>query len=525
MDRFANPPTAPTTRTLTLAAPTVSSVSPASGPAAGGTPVAVTGTGFTGATAVRFGTTMSTSFILVSDTHITTTTPAGTGTVQVTVTTPRGTSAEFVTYTYSTVTTPTLTSVSPVSGPVTGGTTVTLTGAGLTGASAVRFGATAATSFTVVSDTEVTAVAPAGSGTVQVTVVTPGGTSNAVAYTYSVTPVPTLSSVNPVSGPTSGGTTVTLTGSGLTAATAVRFGTTAATSFTVLSDTHISAVAPAGTGTVQVTVTTPGGTTNGIPYSYATTPDVTGVSPSQGPRSGGNTVTLTGTGLAGATAVTFGVTPAASFTVVSPTQLTAVAPPGAAGLVDVTVTTPGGTSAHGTGTAYFYVDTPALTSAEPSSGPIAGGTAVTLNGAHLIEATAVHFGNAAASSFTSVSDTQLTAVAPPGSAGSVQVTVTTVGGTSNGVSYTYSAAPVLTALSPAQGPLSGGNTVTLTGTGLARTTAVMFGTAPAAFTVISDSHLTATPPPGPAGPVDVTVTTPGGTSPAVTYTRTPPPTI
>ncbi|UKY54535.1 IPT/TIG domain-containing protein [Streptomyces inhibens] len=530
MDRFANPPTAnpptaPTTRTLTLAAPTVGSVSPASGPAAGGTPVAVTGTGFTGATAVRFGTTASTSFTLDSDTHITTTAPAGTGTVQVTVTTPRGTSAELVTYTYGTVTTPTLTSVSPVSGPVTGGTTVTLRGTGLSGATAVRFGATAATSFTVVSDTEVTAVAPAGSGTVQVTVVTPGGTSNAVAYTYSVTPAPTLSAVNPVSGPTTGGTTVTLTGSGLTTATAVRFGTTAATSFTVLSDTHISAVAPAGTGTVQVTVTTRGGTTNGIPFSYATTPVVSGVSPSQGPRSGGNTVTLTGTGLAGATAVTFGATPATSFTVVSPTQLTAVAPPGAAGLVDVTVTTPGGTSAHGTGTAYFYVDTPVLTSAEPSSGPVAGGTAVTLTGAHLIEATAVHFGNTAASSFTSVSDAQLTAVAPPGNAGSVQVTVTTAGGTSNGVSYTYSAAPVLTALSPAQGPLSGGNTVTLTGTGLARTTAVMFGTVPAAFTVISDSHLTATPPPGPAGPVDVTVTTPGGTSPAVTYTRTPPPTI
>ncbi|WP_308425171.1 IPT/TIG domain-containing protein, partial [Wenjunlia tyrosinilytica] len=60
--------------------------------------------------------------------------------------------------------------------------------------------------------------------------------------------------MTPTTGPTTGGTTITLTGTGFTSATAVRFGTTPATSFTIVSDTHISAVSPAGTGTVQVTV-------------------------------------------------------------------------------------------------------------------------------------------------------------------------------------------------------------------------------------------------------------------------------
>ncbi|WP_237539814.1 MULTISPECIES: IPT/TIG domain-containing protein [unclassified Streptomyces] len=419
---------------------------------------------------------------------------------------------------------PTVSSLSPTSGSSAGGTSVTMTGTGFTGTTAVRFGATAATLFTVISDTRITAVAPAGTGTVQVTVTTPGGTSSQfVTYTYVTVAVPALSSVVPPSGPVSGGTTVTLTGTGLSSATAVRFGATAATSFTVISSTHIVAVAPAGTGTVQVTVTAPGGTSNGIPYTYAVVPVVSGVSPAQGPVSGGNTVTLTGTGFTGTTAVTFGAVPATSFTVVSPTQITAVVPAGAAGPVAVTAFASGGTSVPGT--TYFYVATPALAGASPVSGPVSGGNAVVLTGAHLIEATAVRFGATAASSFTAVSDTQLTAVAPPAAAGTVQITVTTAGGTSNGIPYTYLTTPGLTSLNPAQGPVSGGNTVTLTGTGLAATTAVMFGAAPAAFTIVSDTQLTAQAPPGTAGPVAVTVTTPGGTSPALVYTRVPPPSI
>ncbi|MFF9782913.1 IPT/TIG domain-containing protein [Streptomyces nigrescens] len=72
----------------------------------------------------------------------------------------------------------------------------------------------------------------------------------------------------------------------------------------------------------------------------------------------------------------------------------------------------------------------------PLSGPLAGGNTVTLTGTHLIEATAVRFGATAATSFTVVWDTRITAVVPAGAAGPVQVTVTTVGGTSNPVSYT-----------------------------------------------------------------------------------------
>ncbi|MFF7943511.1 beta strand repeat-containing protein [Nocardia gamkensis] len=496
--------------------PSLSGVSPTQGPGPGGNTITITGTNLTAATAVTFGASPATSFTVNSSTQITAVAPPGSGTVQVTVTTPGGTS-NGVSYTYLPV--PTLTSITPGSGPAAGGTTVILTGTNLTGTTAVTFGATAATSFTVNSSTQITAIAPASSGTVQVTATTAGGTSNGVPYTY--VPAPALTSVTPNSGPAAGGTTVTLTGTGLSAATSVRFGATA-TSFTVVSATQITAVASPGSGTVQVTVITPGGTSNGVPYTYAGVPSLSGVSPSLGPAAGGNTVTITGTNLTAATAVSFGATPATSFTVNSSTQITAVVPPGFAGAANITVTTPGGVATLPS--AYFYRAIPALTGISPSAGPLSGGTTVTLIGTRLLGATAVTFGATAAGAFTVVSDTQITATAPPGP-GTVQVTATTPGGVSNSVSYTYLSAPTITTLNPNQGPTTGGTTITITGTNLAQTSTVLFGAAPAAFTVISNTQIVVDAPAGAAGPTNLTVTTPGGTSPAAVYTRVPPPAI
>ncbi len=162
---------------------------------------------------------------------------------------------------------PTVTRVSPSSGPAGGGTSVTITGTNLAGASAVSFGTTAASSFTVDTATQITATSPAGSGTVDVTVTTPAGTSEVSAsdqFTYQAPPPPppsppTVTGINPPTGPAVGGTSVAITGTNFTGATAVSFGNAAAT-FTVNSATQITATSPPGSGTVDVTVTTPGGT-------------------------------------------------------------------------------------------------------------------------------------------------------------------------------------------------------------------------------------------------------------------------
>ncbi|WP_307808319.1 IPT/TIG domain-containing protein [Streptomyces oryzae] len=421
---------------------------------------------------------------------------------------------------------PTLSSVTPSSGSASGGTTVTLVGTGLTGATSVKFGANPATSFTVNSATQITAVTPAGTpGVVPVTVTTTAGTSNPVAFTY-VTAGPTLSSVTPSSGSVSGGTTVTLVGTGLTGATSVKFGANPATSFTVNSATQITAVTPAGTpGVVPVTVTTTAGTSNPVAFTYQNSPVVTALSPSNGPTSGGSTVTITGADLTAVTSVKFGETPAASFTVDSATQITAVSPAGTAGGVPVTVTTAAGTSSAGSASAYFfYANPPQLADIAPTAGPAAGGTAVTLTGADLLNATAVLFGGVSSPSFTVESSTRITATAPPGT-GYRPVTVVTPGGTSNSMLYAYVSPPTLTGVSPASGTTDAGAQVTLSGTNLSRTTKVSFGAALASFKIISETTLSAVAPAGAAGNVPVTVTTPGGVSNSVTYTRVAPPGI
>ena len=194
-------------------------------------------------------------------------------------------------------------SVSPSSGPSTGGTAVTIKGSGLTGASVVSFGSNAATGLSVVSDSELTATSPTGlAGTVDVTVTTPGGISaksSADRFTYLA--APTVSSVSPSSGPSTGGTAVTIKGSGLTGASVVSFGSNAATGLSVVSDSELTAASPTGlAGTVDVTVTTPGGIsarTKAHRFTYLAAPTVSSLSPSSGPSTGGTAVTIKGSGL------------------------------------------------------------------------------------------------------------------------------------------------------------------------------------------------------------------------------------
>jgi YVTN family beta-propeller protein len=171
---------------------------------------------------------------------------------------------------------PVVAGLSPNHGPEAGGTTVAISGTGFTGASSVRFDGIAAPSFTVNSDTSITATAPAhADGTVDVTVVEAAGasaTGPADRYTYDE-PAPVVTSISPNNGPETGGTSVTITGTDFAGATAVSFGSAAATSFTVVDDTTITATAPAASvvGTVDITVTTPAGTSATSPadqYAY-----------------------------------------------------------------------------------------------------------------------------------------------------------------------------------------------------------------------------------------------------------------
>ena len=162
---------------------------------------------------------------------------------------------------------------------------------------------------------------------------------------YGLTAPPAVTQVTPATGPVS--TTVTVTGTSFTGATAVSFGTTPAT-FTPSStnpDTELAVTVPAGSGTVDVTVTTPSGTSPAVPADEFTFLAVTGINPPGGQPP--LTVTIFGSGFAtgpGNTAVNFG-THAGTSVSVAPggTQLTVLLPSGS-GVVDVTVTVAGITS-------------------------------------------------------------------------------------------------------------------------------------------------------------------------------------
>ncbi len=170
----------------------------------------------------------------------------------------------------------------------------------------------------------------------------------------------TVSSVLPSQGPLAGGETVTLSGSGFTGATQVSFGSTAGTNVNVLSDSQLTVVSPAGaSGQVSLTVTTPSGTSSGGPgYTYTDGPIVTSVSPTSGPPGGGTSVTVSGFNLTGATGVSFGSAAATGIQVASATQLTAVSPAGSPGAVDITVTSPNGTSAKSSLDQFTYGSPP-----------------------------------------------------------------------------------------------------------------------------------------------------------------------
>ena len=185
---------------------------------------------------------------------------------------------------------------------------------------------------------------------------------------------------------------------------------------------------------------------------YVPAPRVTAISATVGPVSGGTSVIITGDGFTGVTGVSFGTT-AASYTFASDTSITAVSPPVTSpGPVDVTVTTGGGPSASTSADVFTFYALPKVSSLSPSSGPIFGGTAVTITGSGFTGASSVAFDGTAVG-FVVNSDSSITATAPPWDAtDTVAVTVTTPGGTSiaeSGSQFTYQAA---ISLSPTSGP-------------------------------------------------------------------------
>ena len=427
---------------------------------------------------------------------------------------------------------PSVTKMTPQSGTTLGGFDVAIKGRNLSGVKKVLFGATKATELRVKSARKLVVKAPAHeAGVVGVRVVTKHGgskQSEATHFTY-VTPSPSLARLSPRTGPTAGGAPVTISGADLAGATSVRFGSTSAASFHVTSPTTIVATSPArSAGPVNVTVTTAGGSaTLDDAYTFVAAPTLASASPSSGPTSG-TTVTLTGAGFTSDTVVTFGGSPATGVQVFAGgTQLTLRTPDHAPGWVDVVVTTAGGTATLARG--YLFVGGVTLSAVLPPEGPATGGVNVTLTGSGFTADTLVLFGTKPSLDVAvNQAGTQLTALLPAQAPGTVDVVASTEGDSQTLVNaFTYVVAPTLSVVGPDAGPVAGGTSVTLTGTGFRAGMQVSFGgTAATGVTVSSATQATVTAPAHAAGAVNVTVTTPGGSATAANaYTYAVVPTL
>ncbi len=354
---------------------------------------------------------------------------------------------------YEQVGTPTITSFTPTSGVI--GTSVTVTGTNLDGATAARVNGTAGTITGTPTSTSLTFTVGAGSTTGAVTVITPGGTATGSTFTVTA-PAPTITSFNPTSGGV--GTSVTITGTNLNGATAARVNGTNGTIVGTPTSTSLTFTVGVGSTTGAVSVVTPGGTATGSTFTVTTPPTITSFNPTSGPV--GTSVTITGTNLTGAilARVNFAV---GTITANTATSLTfTVGASSTTGAVSVTTT--GGTA---TGATFTVISAPTITNFTPTSGP--AGTSVTITGTNLAGVTGVRFGTGTlTTNFVSQSATSLTVRVPVvSSTGVITLTSNTGATVSTATNFTYTPRPAgLTAtLSPA-GPLDVCAARTLTAT-------------------------------------------------------------
>ena len=320
--------------------------------------------------------------------------------------------------------------------------------------------------------------------------------SGQVTISSATVAAPTITDFNPKTGGT--GTMITITGTNFTNLTGVTIGGTAAQSYTATSGSSITAVVGQGaTGVINV-ANTGGNVSSSASFNFVPSPTITSFTPTTTGQ--GKTVTITGTNLTGATAVTFGGT-AATIVSNTSTQITATIGTGTSGTVSVT--TGGGTA---TKTGFTFAPAPTISDFSPKTGGV--GTAITITGTNFINGgNAVTIGGVVAGITGVPTATQIVATVGAGAA-SGSVSVTTAGGTATLTGFIYAVqAPTITSFTPTSG--AAGTSVTITGTNLSGATTVTFGGT--AATIGSDNGTQLVVAVGAGASGTVSVTTPGGT--------------
>lgn len=406
----------------------VTSVTPKEGPLAGGNTVDLIGTGFTADAEVLFGNNAATQITLVDSTHLTVTVPRGqvADLVDLSVYNKNGTGNLRRVYRYDNELR--LAGVSPLTGPVAGGTVVTLTGTGFTGVTQVLFGATAGTALNVVSDSQLTVTSPmaAATGAVDIKLTNAFETWTAKgAFTYfDPAGAFTVFSVFPhVARP---GDSVTVTGQGFDqVGLAVTLGGQTSTVGAQSFSTAVITVPARGAAARRSDVVATGSTSATLTQGFTWGLTLATVAPITGPAAGGTSTTVTGTALSPDVEVFFGASKGTTSNVSGETTATVTTPQGSGG-------TPSDLFAREAAdhenefvlpAAFTFLEPLSIGDVDPGRGAIAGNTLVSVLGSGFSDGMTVSFDVNKAKDVKVIDAHHLTCRTPKGNVGVVDVSV------------------------------------------------------------------------------------------------------
>ncbi len=408
-------------------------------------------------------------------------------------------------------------SVEPATGSPAGGETVLINGWGFAKGIKVFFDDAESPDVFYVNSKKLRVITPPhGLGAVDIALQWPNGKVKVLPSGFLYQTHLSITSVEPASGPITGGTPLTIRGTGFTEDASLVVGFRLALNLSVLDETTLVAVSPPGEegGGANLTISSLAGVvTLKDAFTYTVRPRIDGLIPAAGPLAGGNEVEIVGQGFAPITEVLVGGLPATLLSA-KPQSLRVVAPPGEAGYADVLVS--GTWGYDGLAEGYYYLDeeSPTVTLV-PDSGPESGGTLVTLAGCGLpAPLTKVTFGDQEAEIIQSFAGDCVAVVKTPPGIGQVAVALWGTGETVTlPQSFEYLPIPTITQVAPQVGPDTGGTRITLTGTHFAADMQVLVGPLAAAnVTVIDDTRAEATTPPGSPGLADITVVSSAGSA-------------
>lgn len=414
---------------------------------------------------------------------------------------------------------PKVISVTPNQGYVTGGDVVIISGENFESGAIAEFDGLSCGGLTYVNSTTLTCTNPAhAAGPVDVRVVNPDGKDGigSGAFTYIEKP-PVAISINPNSGPVTGGTVVTITGEEFRSGAVVSIGGASCGSLTVVSASEIQCTTSAHIAqTVDVVITNDDGQTATLIQSYTYVelpPEFELIQPNSGSENGGTLVTISGQNLLNGVSVSIGGQSCTGLVFVSSSEVQCRTAAHAPAVVDVVITNPDGQSVTAVGAYTYLNEAPVITKVIPNEGPVAGGILITVQGQNFDPGMSILFGTSLCSSVTVVSGVEATCTLPPHGAGLVDVSVkntdTQTGVLIDGFTYKLPPPSVLS-ITPNKGDVLGNLTVTIVGFNFDSSATVNLGGANCSNVVVATDgqSLTCRTSSHAIGIVDVNVTNP-----------------